>query len=211
VRGAGVCAGYWRNPEATAQTFGARFGETGGWLRTGDLGFLDAGELYITGRAKDLIIVTGQNHYPQDIERTVEACHPAILAGHFGVAPSRLGARRCGVYVAVGPGEYTAVGAPPSLAAGRIAYGLGLTGPALTVDTACSSSLVALHLAVQALRVGDCDLAVVGGANLLLSPQTSLALARRGRSRRPGAAKPSATTRTATCAARGGGAQQSRP
>ncbi len=487
VRGAGVCAGYWRNPEATARTFGARLGETAGWLRTGDLGFLAEGELFITGRAKDLIIVAGQNHYPQDVERTVEACHPAIRAGscnafgvdsgrgerlvvaaevrgdlgggtaeavldavrqavweehevavhgvallrkgaiprttsgklqrracraallagelpavevwwapglepetvqtetaaappsgdeltawlvarlaaHCGVAPeavdiaapfarfgleskdavglaadletlvgrplpetllwdrptirelarhlageaprpsaevaprvaarspvaviglacrfpgaatpeefwellrqgvetvteappgrwpagdglepgfrragfladvagfddrffgvapaearemdpqhrlllevawealeraavapSRLGGRRCGVYVAVGQGdyaalrasqpgaeptgEYTAVGTSPSLAAGRIAYGLGLTGPALTVDTACSSSLVALHLAVQALRAGDCDLAVVGGANLLLSPRTSLALARRG-------------------------------
>src|SRR5205085_131124 len=49
------------------------------WLRTGDLGFLDeAGELYVTGRIKDLIIVRGINHYPQDIERTVQAAHPAL-------------------------------------------------------------------------------------------------------------------------------------
>jgi len=58
-------------------------GENGGelWLRTGDLGFLDeAGELFITGRIKDLVIVRGINHYPQDIEHTVQALHPALRA-----------------------------------------------------------------------------------------------------------------------------------
>ena len=54
-------------------------GEDGQWLRTGDLGFLDAAsELFVTGRIKELIIVRGMNHYPQDIERTVQAAHPAL-------------------------------------------------------------------------------------------------------------------------------------
>ena len=89
VRGPGVAQGYWGNPAATAETFQATLpGEQGTFLRTGDMGFLDDGELFITGRIKDLIIVRGRNHYPQDIERTVEACHAALRREHvvsFGV------------------------------------------------------------------------------------------------------------------------------
>jgi acyl-CoA synthetase (AMP-forming)/AMP-acid ligase II len=81
VNGPNVAQGYWRNPEATAEAFAAHIdGEPDElWLRTGDLGFLDdTGELYITGRIKDVIIVCGMNHYPQDIERTMEMSHPAL-------------------------------------------------------------------------------------------------------------------------------------
>ena len=80
VSGPMVARGYWRREEATRDTFFARLAATreGPFLRTGDLGFLDKGELYLTGRIKDLVIVAGQNHYPQDIEETVERCHPAI-------------------------------------------------------------------------------------------------------------------------------------
>jgi acyl-CoA synthetase (AMP-forming)/AMP-acid ligase II len=81
VRGANVAAGYWQNSAATAETFAATIAGAGGapWLRTGDLGFLDdAGEIYITGRIKDVIIIYGNNHYPQDIEATMQSAHPAL-------------------------------------------------------------------------------------------------------------------------------------
>jgi acyl-CoA synthetase (AMP-forming)/AMP-acid ligase II len=81
VGGPHVAQGYWRKPEATAETFAARIPTEGAepWLRTGDLGFLDAnGALFLTSRIKDLIIIRGVNHYPQDIERTVQDSHPAM-------------------------------------------------------------------------------------------------------------------------------------
>lgn len=80
--GGSVAAGYWERPEETAETFRAQVpGEDGVYLRTGDLGCLHDGELYITGRIKDLIIIRGQNHYPHDIEATASACHPALRVG----------------------------------------------------------------------------------------------------------------------------------
>jgi len=87
VRGPGVANGYWNRPEETALTFEASLYDTGesGFLRTGDLGFLDDGQLYITGRLKDLIIIRGSNYYPEDIEYTARASHPA-LASYSGAA-----------------------------------------------------------------------------------------------------------------------------
>ena len=67
-----------------------------------------------------------------------------------------------------------AIGTSNAAAAGRISYRLGLQGPAVAVDTACSSSLVAIHQACQALRLGECDLALAGGANVLLTPATMI-------------------------------------
>jgi acyl-CoA synthetase (AMP-forming)/AMP-acid ligase II len=81
LQGAHVAAGYWRNPAATAEVFAATIAGEGSaaWLRTGDLGFLDeAGEVYLTGRIKDVIIIYGNNHYPQDIEATMQSAHPAL-------------------------------------------------------------------------------------------------------------------------------------
>jgi acyl-CoA synthetase (AMP-forming)/AMP-acid ligase II len=88
VAGPNVAGGYWRNEEATTSVFGARIeGEDGeAWMRTGDLGFLDpGGELFITGRIKDVIIIRGMNHYPQDIEDSMQDSHPA-LRRHCGAA-----------------------------------------------------------------------------------------------------------------------------
>jgi acyl-CoA synthetase (AMP-forming)/AMP-acid ligase II len=83
VSGPSVAKGYWNRPEETARTFGARLADTdeGPFLRTGDLGFFQDGELFVTGRLKDVIIIRGQNHYPQDIEATVQAVHPALRGG----------------------------------------------------------------------------------------------------------------------------------
>ncbi len=81
LAGPSVAAGYWHEAEATRQMFQASLDGHAGFLRTGDLGFLRAGVLYITGRAKDLVIIRGQNHYPQDIELTVEHSDPAIRSG----------------------------------------------------------------------------------------------------------------------------------
>ena len=83
VAGDSVALGYWYRPKETAETFGARLARSGEgpFLRTGDLGFLRDGELFITGRLKDLIIIRGRNLYPQDIEHSVERCHPAIRPG----------------------------------------------------------------------------------------------------------------------------------
>jgi len=79
VSGPSVAAGYWRDHAATKATFRATTATGDGpYLRTGDLGFVYGGELYITGRLKDCIIIRGKNHYPQDIEESVEDAHAAI-------------------------------------------------------------------------------------------------------------------------------------
>jgi acyl transferase domain-containing protein len=108
-----------------------------------------------------------------------------------GIAPGSLLGTRTGVFVGISATDYLqlqmrrgldaidgylASGAASSVASGRIAYALGLNGPTLSVDTACSSSLVAVHLAVQALRSGQCDAAIAGGVNVILSPVTTIAL-----------------------------------
>ena len=83
--GPNVGRGYWQNEPATAETFFAEIvDETNGpWLRTGDLGFVDKmGELFVTGRIKDIIIVRGINYYPQDIEQAVQSASPAFRPGH---------------------------------------------------------------------------------------------------------------------------------
>jgi len=82
VTGPSVASGYWRLPKETAETFRNTLSDVPGvfFLRTGDLGFLRDGQLFIAGRRKDLVIVRGQNHYPEDIESTVRRAHPALLS-----------------------------------------------------------------------------------------------------------------------------------
>ncbi|MDD4866473.1 MAG: polyketide synthase, partial [Mycobacterium sp.] len=109
---------------------------------------------------------------------------------HSGTAPTDLANTNTGVFVGLATHDYLAmasdeltyedieaylaVGTSSAAAAGRISYRLGLQGPAVAVDTACSSSLVAIHQACQALRLGECDLALAGGANVLLTPATMI-------------------------------------
>jgi acyl-CoA synthetase (AMP-forming)/AMP-acid ligase II len=83
VWGPTVSRGYWSRPEETERTLRAYLADTGEgpFLRTGDLGFLKDGELFVTGRLKDLIIIGGRNLYPNDIELTVEHSHPAVRSG----------------------------------------------------------------------------------------------------------------------------------
>jgi acyl-CoA synthetase (AMP-forming)/AMP-acid ligase II len=78
--GSGIGRGYWNQPEETARTFRAYIADTGEgpFLRTGDLGFVWEGELFITGRLKDLMILWGRNHYPQHLEHTVEKAHSSL-------------------------------------------------------------------------------------------------------------------------------------
>ena len=84
VKSGSVARGYWNRPQLSKNSFEAVLSDTqeAGWLRTGDLGFLQHGELFVTGRLKDLIIIRGRNYYPQDIELTVDNAHEAIRAGN---------------------------------------------------------------------------------------------------------------------------------
>ncbi|GAB4217019.1 MAG: hypothetical protein OHK0022_58860 [Roseiflexaceae bacterium] len=84
VSSGSIAQGYWNRPEESQRSFGARLAdqpEAGPFLRTGDLGFVHGGELFVAGRIKDLIIIRGRNHYPQDIELTVERSHPTLRPG----------------------------------------------------------------------------------------------------------------------------------
>ncbi len=110
-----------------------------------------------------------------------------------GYAPASLRGSRTGIFVGVGANEYAHLLSSESVdkiepyfitgnalnaVSGRVAFALGFEGPAVAVDTACSSALVAVHQACQALHSGDCDMALAGGVNVLLSPVTSIAASR---------------------------------
>jgi len=100
-----VCPGYWNNPEKTEEVFRARIvnprseDSARNWLRSGDLGFLYEGRVYITSRLKDIIIVNGENYFAADIEPIIERCHPIIRKGNcviFSVGEGETGSGRLG-------------------------------------------------------------------------------------------------------------------
>ncbi len=167
VAGPQVAAGYWRRPAETAATFGARLADgRGPYLRTGDLGFVDGGVLHVTGRLKDLIVVRGRNHYPQDIERTASAAHPSLRPG--GAAAFALaddGEERLAIVQEVREGGGDALDAIAVAIAGAVAREHGLEAYAVILirprtlpktssgkvrRRACREALAAGRLAVVA-------------------------------------------------------------
>jgi acyl transferase domain-containing protein len=111
-----------------------------------------------------------------------------------GIRPRALAGTRAGVFVGLSNSDYSrhlfadwsridayyATGISSAIAANRISYLLDLHGPSLAVDTACSSSLVALHQAIQSIRQGECNLAIVGGVSLILSPEVTINFSKAG-------------------------------
>ncbi|WP_436497489.1 beta-ketoacyl synthase N-terminal-like domain-containing protein [Actinokineospora sp. HUAS TT18] len=173
---------FWDLLDQGADVIGTRESTPGGYLD--DVAGFDAAFFGITPREAAVMD-------PQ--QRIVLEVAWAALE-HAGIAPSSLHGSRTGVYMGVSATEYgsltmadpdavdawSATGAAASIVANRLSYLLDLRGPSVVVDTACSSSLVAVHQAVQGLRHGDADLAVVGGVNLLLTPGVTATFQRAG-------------------------------
>jgi acyl-CoA synthetase (AMP-forming)/AMP-acid ligase II len=165
IGGPALPAGYWNAPDATEQTFAARLADDseGALLRTGDLGFVRDGELYVTGRCKDLIIVGGRNHYPEDIEATVEDSHSGIRRGYtavFSYTEADTGTERV---VVVANAHHGATGATPEAVRAR-----------LVIRRAIQASVAAGH----GIAVGD--VVLVGPSAVL---KTSSGKLRRGATR----------------------------
>jgi myxalamid-type polyketide synthase MxaE and MxaD len=181
-------ADAWYDPDPDA--VGKIYTTDGGFLTQVDR--FDAGFFGISPREAESL----DPQHRLFLEVAAEALEDA------GLALDRLAGSATGVYLGIGSGDYLRVlgdltrrepyygpGNAYSAAAGRLSYLLGLQGPCMAVDTACSSSLVAVHLAMQALRAGECDAALAGGVNLILSPETTLYFSRMGALARDGRCK----------------------
>ncbi|MFV3130819.1 type I polyketide synthase [Niveispirillum sp. KHB5.9] len=181
-------ADAWYDPDPDA--VGRIYTRDGGFLEQVDR--FDAGFFGISPREAESL----DPQHRLFLEVAAEALEDA------GLPLDRLAGSSTGVYLGIGSGDYLRVlgdltrrepyygpGNAYSAAAGRLSYLLGLQGPCMAVDTACSSSLVAVHLAIQALRAGECDAALAGGVNLILSPETTLYFCRMGALARDGRCK----------------------
>ncbi|WP_233624133.1 type I polyketide synthase, partial [Burkholderia vietnamiensis] len=170
-----VDAYYDRDPEAPGRMY-CRFG-----------GFLDGVDQFDPAFFR----ITPREAAAMDPQQRLllEVSHEALE--HAGIPVDGLKGSRTGVFVGITTNDYANLqlrhggidgyfftGNPLNTAAGRISYGLGLQGPSMAIDTACSSSLSAIHTASQNLRSGECDLAIAGGVNLILSPDNSIAVSR---------------------------------
>ncbi|MET8009438.1 type I polyketide synthase [Streptomyces sp. NPDC005271] len=176
-------AGLWaaaRHPDTTGPGTAA-MAARGGYLR--DVSGFDADFFGVSGREADVL----DPQHRLLLEVTWEALE------HAGMPPDRLTGTSTGVFTGLSYNDYMdrLDGHPGQLegstlsnahcvAAGRISYLLGLHGPCVALDTACSSSLVAVHLAAQALRAGECDLALAGGVTLMFAPRITRSFERMG-------------------------------
>jgi acyl transferase domain-containing protein/NADP-dependent 3-hydroxy acid dehydrogenase YdfG/acyl carrier protein len=177
--------GRWRgldlfdpDPEVEGKTYGCE----GGFLADGHVEDFDAGFFGISPR--EAVSMDPQQRLV--LEASWEALERA------GIRPEELSGSRTGVYLGSMNSDYgdqrthdlqaldgyVGTGRASSILSGRVSYVLGLQGPSLTVDTACSSSLVSLHLAVQALRQGECEVALAGGVTVMSTPSTFVEFSR---------------------------------